>query len=416
MSITRPYLHSLLRDYKFDEIDPKSKIRQCLEELRGNVSDSENFYSPLTDAELKKLIFAIKAHIEEKNCFDMKLLDNKMIHKFMIDSLLTYELNYPTRNDAFREMTYLYFYTLGKHHSFSQSNALHIWLNHVIENPDLYIRQRFVTGLCNECSFPQLKLAECGCSDISHDRLFGDVRIEVERMVLDECLRIMVLDECSRMLDECSHIKESSTIKVLSLGPGKGLQDFIIILKLFMRGIKNIELTLIEKNYDMLLAPNKESVQQIWQKDWSEEKPLPAKYLNSYQEDIYAIVRALTVLSRCFTDAHLIIKQYPSVACLAEEKRRQTFDVIYAIDFEDYAKDNTENKSTSDFNALANYLSKDGSAIISSHNQIEKYEVEESKSNKSFFPVYSKEFKKVAPINELNNYQQKHNMKSFFKE
>lgn len=408
MSITRENLHHLLVDYSFDrEMNPirfktKSKARKCLEELRGNVRDFKNFYSSLTDAELKKLILAIKAHIADKNCFDMNLLDNRMIHKFMTDSLLTYELDYPTRNDALREITYLYFYTLGKRHSFSQSDALHIWLNHVIENPDLYIGHMFVTDFGNTYFFSQLKLDECGCNDISHDRLLSDVRIEVESMVIDECKKSQSL------------IKEGSTIKVLSLGPGKGLQDFIIILKLFMLGIKNIELTLIEKEYDKLLAPEKWSV-QIWQKDWSEEKPLPAKYLKDQQEDIYAIVRALTVLSRCFTDAHLIIKQYPSVACLAKEKRRQTFDVMYAIDFEDYNKDNLEDKSTADFNALANYLSKNGSAIISSHYQIEKYAVEESKSDKGFFPICSKKFKRVEPINELNQYQPKHAIKSFFK-
>lgn len=406
MPISRHVLHCLLVDYKQSSqgfFRSSSKIRLAIEKLRGDLRQHNRekyhrMYQNLDEQEMAELIQELYTYIAANKVSDLSDIDHLMIHKLMCDSLIGYELD-TNAYDSFRKVVSAYFFKLNRelHSEEKQSlTPLNIWLKHVIDNPSLYIGHIFVAGNGNEYSFEQLDLSECGCVDVSHDRRLSDVRLEVEKQVLQYA--------------EKSPTSAKKPLKILSLGSGGGLQDFIIIFKLLSRGIRNIELSLVETSYGSLLDPEEKYV-QIWQKEWRQGETLPSRYLISQQSNLYAIIRALSLLARSFNDAHLTVHQYPSVNSLKKDRRRNHyFDVIHAIDFEDYGP--PDSKAYQDFHALADCLSPEGTAILSHHYCIEQFKSGKEKDEMHLNKIKVTEFKPIVP--EAGSYNHRHSLQSFF--
>lgn len=181
------------------------------------------------------------------------------------------------------------------------------------------------------------------------------------------------------------------------MGPGEALQDFIIIFKLLNRGIRNIELTLVDPEYESLLSP----VEKL------EGSLLPERYYQSNQKEVYSIIRAISLLNRRYEDANICIYQYPSTEALKQdEKIVAPYDLIYAIDFEDYTKE----EAKKDFHGTANYLKKDGQAILSIHNQIMVFDLLQNQNE--YQEVNRIEYDPIKP--EEGKYHQINDVSSFF--
>lgn len=259
-------------------------------------------------------------------------------------------------------------------------------------NPELYVNHLWIDQHCNDYSVPSLNLSECGCQDVSHDRLFSNVRKSIEGMVIEACKAA-----------DANH----NQVKLLSVGPGGGLQDFNLILKLFSMGVKHIELTLIEPEYSSLLAPVSESTRRLYCNGLPEDSLLPESYYRGHQANLYSIIRAISLLTRCFSEAQINIFQYHS----ADDFKKDTamtapFDVIYGIDFEAYE----DEKAKADFDAAAQFLKPGGKAFVSCHHQITTLEMDEKKSLLLVDSI------KFEPISRLERgYVQQNELGSFFK-
>lgn len=416
MLISPQTLHLLLVNFEKNPsgcgfFSRKSSIRSCFESLRGNLEDHSTdgyvrMYSELSAAQMTQLINGLNTYIRTvKNISDLSNIDNAMVHQFMCESLLWYELNEPTTKDSFREVVNAYFYALNKKIKLitdpTEITPLNIWLQYFIENPQVYIDHIFVGGNGNSYKLALLDLRECACVDISHDRTLSDLRLETERRIIEECKKVQLS-------------QPKSPLKMLSLGTGEGLQDFLIVLKLFALGIQNIDLTFIERDYDCLLKPEESSV-KYWDKEWKTGDKLPPKYFRDEEPKLYSIIRALSLLSKKHIDSKLAISQYHSVQQLKEEKQHiESYDIIHAIDLDDY-----ESKSTShtDFHALADCLKPTGTAIASHHYEIDVFKAEKKDDVRIFKLEDTVRHAQTVPEIKANkmNYKIKHGPESFTK-
>ncbi|HEX2549766.1 MAG TPA: hypothetical protein VHM20_08050 [Gammaproteobacteria bacterium] len=390
MIINRHTLHCLLVDYRAK----KSEFRSAIEKIRGDLAIHEkenyrNFYSDLSPKEMGDLIQTLRNFIH-KNKIHPVTKDNNhlMMHQFMCQCLLAYELDFPLEQDPLRKIVDFYFIKLNKEmHLTTYHSSLKTWMQHLIQFPHLYIDQIFVGGYDNEYRFQDLNLTECGCIDVSHDRLLSDIRMDVEKQILDQCL-------------QRASLLATNPLNILSFGSGGGLQDFLLIYKLFSLGIKNIAITLVEFEYNSLLNPRKRSI-QIWDKNWDESKKIPEKYLNDNQDHLYSINRALSLLIRIFPEAQLIIRQYDSIRHLNKDSR---YDVIYGIDID-------ESSSHEDFYALAKNLKDEGTAILSAHYNIKNF----VKIDNVLKEIFSHEYKPTEFNKQQGGYIKKRLMnKAFF--
>ncbi len=417
LNIYRQTLHFLLVNFernslRFGFFSRKSPIRSCFESLRGDLEKHEkesyqHMYDLLNKKEMTQLINGLITYINTtKDISDFGNVDNDMIHTFMCQSLLWYELNNPTANDSFRQTVNTYFYALNKKlkliDKLDGTTPLNIWLQHFIEHPEAYIGHLFINGNGNSYEMDLLNLSECGCVDISHDRLLSDLRLQTERRIIEECIKL-----------KSSNPK--NPIKILSFGTGEGLQDFLIILKLFNLGIRNIELTFVEREYKGLLEPEQRFV-YYWDKNWKEKDKLPQKYLVDHESRLYSITRALSLLTKKFSDANLTISQYVSVEQLKKEKRHQnSYDIIQAIDLDDY--DEAKSDSYQDFHALAGFLKHEGVAVLSHHYKLDEFNPVNKDHDSLFNLVKTTQHTKTEP--KINDdkiyYSQKHSMQSFTK-
>jgi len=405
LKINRRYIHVLLVTHPhkthYDFFSFRSPLRLALERLRGDLvsheleenklEHSEWFHADLNQDEQDVFLNVLADYIQSTPCIsEMEDTDNLMVHTVMCEGLLAYELDTDGLNDSYRQVIDAYFAKLHKETcapdqkdlETENSTSLDVWLQHLIDNPELYLNHLLVQDHHNVYSLGQLDLSECGCVDLSHDRLFGNVRVSIEKMVLEYCQKI--------------HAKQpDAPIKLLSFGPGKGLQDFVLVLKLFKMGIRNLELTFIEPEYIHMLEPQEKILYNV-QKYWKYGDDIPSEYLQSYQNKLYSIVRALSLLSRSIKETNLTVFQYPSVQHLQTDRRQGgPFDVIYAIDIDDYCE--TDNHCRDDFNILANNLSEQGRAFLSCHNKIEQFEAEQLEESMRFFrPLLAVEFDGVA--------------------
>lgn len=412
MRIYRHKLHCLLVKFPGSNFSTswfgpkKSAIRQDLERLRidDEIHKREEYrrlFSYLDDAEMLELMAALRKYIHGSNKLsDMSLADNHMIHHFMSDCLIEHTLdNHP--HDAFMDVLNEYYTALGLelHYVTDKKNrsSIQIWLQYVTDNPFIYINHLF-DDEGNEYRFKQLGLSECGCVDISHDRLLSDVRKETEEFILAQCKR------------HCE-LYPNKTLKLLSFGPGEGLQDFILLFKLFSMNMLNVEITFIEPKYRLLSRPDERNMRENWQKDWQHGMPLPEKYCLAYQEDNYNIIRALSLLTKCFPAAKLAISQYADVSQLKVNEHRDEYDVIYAIDMEDYEDGN---KVKTAFNFLSDCLSPHGVAVVSHHYQVEKFRRADTQGQAATFEsIEVKNY--VKPDIVGGGYITKHSLNHIFK-
>lgn len=412
--INRQYIHSLLVQYKFFAkgfFSKKSEFRLFLERFVGTDEEHKwdgykKIYAALDQKEEGELNYALLKYIGSQQVHDLKLPDNQLIHDFLSKLLIFFELDAVTFPSQFRNTVDRYFLKLNQElHLIPETKPqdqllkpLDIWLQHVIDYPELYISHIFSGGDGNFYNLPELDLSECGCVDVSHDRRLSDIRLHVEKMVLDECKKF-----------QTSHPKEP--LPILSFGPGKGLQDFIIILKLLNLGIKNIKLTFIESTYNDFFSPPTEERVQCFEAEWKQHSKLPYNYLKYIQTPVYTIIRALSLLSRHFPDSQLTIFQYDSVKNFSDDQRHDhLIHIIYGIDLEEY--DEKSSATRSEFHALAPYLAEDGIAILSHHYCIEQFKSE--KSTTSLKQVEIIEYKPTVS-DERGAYLNRNPMKCFFK-
>ncbi len=368
MKINRHTLHCLLVDYP----GKKSELRKDLERIRGDVNDHKKMYDDLTSEEMLDLTQSFTRFINKNKIHPIEQSDTHfLVHRLMCQYLLAYELDFPLDHDPLRKVVEYYFLKLNTEMHLSQDNsALKTWIHHLTQFPHFYINQLFIGGMGNDYRLPDLELGECGCADVSHDRLLSDIRVDVEKQIISECLK--------RKPDD-----SNKPLRILSLGTGKGLQDFILLYKLFALNINNIAMTLIEPEYDRLLNPQKKSV-TIWDKNWDESKKLPQKYLTSQQKKLYSITRALSLLTRVFPEAKLSIHQADSITRL---DKNHAFDVIHAIDYEDYSYENSN--AYRDFQTLGNHLKDDGTILLSYHYCIKNFVKENNQLKESFTQEYN---------------------------
>lgn len=193
------------------------------------------------------------------------------------------------------------------------------------------------------------------------------------------------------------------------MGAGEGLQDFILIWKLFQMGIWNIEICLIEPEYRELLNPEKALITRR-NPDWLEESPIPISYYQSYQHKVYSIINALSVLNKCHDKANITISLYSSIHQLKTDmKNNETFDIIYGIDLEDYS--DKDSSAYQDFNQSLELLSNKGQAFLSHHYCIETF-VAKKTMLKTEFKHDLIDMDRVLPINQ--KYQVQNSAKNFF--
>ena len=420
--INRHSIHLLLvahpYNMHYDFFSSKSPLRLTLEGLRGDLvshkleecrlEQSELFHADLNQDEQGVFLHALVDFIQSTPCIGvMEDTDKLMIHTLMCEGLLAYELDVDSLNDPYRQIIDTYFtklhkeiYTPGQQDSETENiTSLDVWLQHLIDNPELYLSHLSVPDRINVYSLRQLELSECGCIDQSHDRLIGNVRVSIEKMVLEYCQKI-------------HEGHPDAPIKLLSFGSGRGLQDFILVLKLFKMGIQNLELTFIESDYTHMLEPQEKIVKK-YQKSWTSGDGIPLGYLQSYQNKLYSIIRALSLLSRIIKGTNLTVFQYPSVQHLqADKEHGGPFDVIYAIDIDDYCEPDYD--SHDEFHMLADNLSEQGRAFLSYHHVIEQFEVEQREERKQFKTLSSIEFDNVAQIKGINHEFQ-HPPSSYFR-
>ncbi len=315
----------------------KPNIITSLEKIRYDLNDySEN---DIGENEMNYFLNSLMIFVETNTYNNFP--ENIVMHQLMTKYLMIYELDFFELEDRFKEIINLYFNHLNVSYKLTDStNPLNIWYVHFTKYPENYIDHFFVRDFWNNYQFTLLNLSECGCIDISHDRLLSDVRMNVENKILNSCF---------------------DGVKLLSLGVGHGLQEFILIHKLLSKGITNIELCLVEWKYNGLLEITKESV-NFWDYEYEESRTVPMKYYNSLQGQLYNIIRAISLLSKIYPASCLIISQYFNVKNIDKSKE---FDLVYAIDF--------DNDDLSDFHYLAKHLSPNGKAIISRHYNISEY-------------------------------------------
>ncbi|MDP1604170.1 MAG: hypothetical protein Q8M03_13000 [Legionella sp.] len=396
-------LHVFLICFK-DESGPsfysknKSDLRATLKSLSGSGYRNDD----LSREEKNQLIEAISNYVLQNNVSSGSV-DNQMLHEIMVKYLLQYELDYVSNDevDEFKLTIENYFLKLNQELRLlspeilneSDFKALLIWLELLTNYPDEYIRHMWVHGNGNDYYLNSLELSECGCIDTSHDRLFGNVRLQVEKFVLEAC--------------EIANSSVDDPLKLLSMGPGGALQDFVIIFKLLTMGIRHIELTLLEPEYECLLGPISEITRKIYCRNLPEGSPLPEKYYVNYQKKIYSIIRAISLLNRRFEDATINIYQYHSLENLKQDvKIVAPYDIVYAIDFDDYEIEGAK----TDFHETANYLKPGGRAILSVHNQIMLFTT--LQNNNEYMEINSVEFDSIQPDGE--GYHQKNDNSSFF--
>lgn len=379
---TREQLHLLLGNFPEAQtkhfLSSKSRLRRTIEQLRGDLEQHRNekyvhMNESLNPQDMETLVNAIRTYTNTtQHIGNMDSIDNKMLHNLMCEGLLCYELELSQERDSYRHIIDDYFYALNRDAALGFSdnaNPVDIFFQHLTKNPACYVFHTFTGGHDNSYSIPMLGLSECGCVDISHDRLLGDVRIAVEGLVIERCRAIYALHP-----DKC--------INLLSFGAGEGLQDFVLIFKLFRMGIQNIHLTLIEPNYSVLLKPEERYV-ECWEKGWKKGQPIPADYFNSAEKKLYSIIRALSLLTRSFNRSNLTISQYASVinmdrdrrmlAPIEQQDRSDEMDIVYAIDIEDYTSNH--NNAQTDFLQTAKFLSADGTAVLSYHHEVEQFKL-----------------------------------------
>jgi hypothetical protein len=108
----------------------------------------------------------------------------------------------------------------------------------------------------------------------------------------------------------------------------------------------------------------------------------------------------------------LTIYQYSSVSKFKSDAfRSQSLDIVYAIDCDTY---NSKDKSYNDFHALADCVSANGTAIVSSHYRVEKFKVKKEDDKTSFESISIMEVEKPTSIED--NYKQIRQLKQFYKE
>jgi hypothetical protein len=411
MKMNRHLLHYLLVEHphqkpSFSLFNSKSSIRQAIERIRIDLEVHEKekyfrFNADLNDDEMAQLITDLKDYIRSnQRISDLSIVDHQMIHQLMCTSLIAYELD-QHGYDNYRKIIDDYFqrFYLDQHDEKPQAQmtSLNIWLNHLIDYPHFYIAHIFVGGHGNDYRLPSLDLAECGCVDISHDRLLSDVRSQAQRLVIEQCKKYQAS-------------AKAGCVKILSLGSGEGLQDFILMLNLFRSGVRNIELTLVEPRYERLLAPQQKIIKN-WQAEWKEGEKIPQKYYLSNQDELYNFTRAISLLARCFDDSHISISQYHSVSSLMQDSRRANqYDLIYAIDLDEYTEGS---EAFNDFHALAPCVATQGTAIVSHHYLIERFSPLHDQEASKFKQIEMKEFQAPPVVN--GGYAYKHAMKDFFR-
>lgn len=377
----------------------KSTLRMTLEQLRGEFEINRS-YSNLTPQEMEQFEKAISSHIEKNRVSDFVDVDNQLINALICEFLLTFELAESPKKkkeDGFYKIIIHYFNKLAQELNFPQNiqnSPLQIWLQHLKLNPQFYLDHLFIGGNGNSYRFPLLDLAECGCINVSHDRLLGNVRTHAENLVLDTCKKL----------------HEDQPIKIISMGPGEGLQEFVLIWKLFQMGRMNIQLCLVEPDYQYLLIPDKKTV-NIWDAEWSEEMPLPEKYLVTQQKKFYPLIEALSLLNRGHEKANLSLSLYPAIQYLVQEKHLYgEFDIVYGIDMEDCAYN--DSKAKQDFQQATTLLKNGGKAILSYHYQIETFDIQKESQNVNIKHDML-QLERVQPVK--NEYQIKNPIESFFK-
>lgn len=400
--ISRHYLHTLLCEFKMPQSSTSklfSKKPSNLRVIIKTLSAEGRKYDHLNEEEMNHLIEAIRLYVTS-NHLSSDSVDNLMLHHMMCKYLFMYELDYTSTNliDEFKLVIDEYFLKINNELellpteilSESSHSSLLIWLECLTNKPSLYLTHLWIAGDGNEYGLQHLELEECGCVDASHDRLFGRVRLQIEKLVLQECENT---------------VSETTPLKLLSMGPGAALQDFIIVFKLLNKGIRNIELTLVEPEYESLLAAVDENTKAIYCRGLPEGSPLPEKYYLNQQKKIYSIIRAISLLSRCYEDANIGIYQYHSIEDLKQDVEIVApYDLVYAIDFENY----TEEKAREDFYTTANYLKADGHAFLSTHNQIMIFEVTHENQYKEIERIEHERIKREADgyhqLNDISNF------------
>jgi len=157
-----------------------------------------------------------------------------------------------------------------------------------LSNYLLEIEKRLEDNGCGEVTLKGTCLGECSCESTgSHNRFKKqNTRSKVETIIVE-------------------HIKENfpnQTVNLLSVGSGKFLQDYLLVLKLLKAGVRSINLTMIE----------------------------PDKDQKAYEDFVNEMVR----LQKEFPELDLQYSRYDSVNDIANNNRN--YDVTYAIDYDAY--------------------------------------------------------------------------------
>lgn len=410
IAISKHVLHLYLCDApkKSNNVFSRSRdqIALLFKELRGN---SDSMRGCLNQSELKKLFSQLADYLNSKKIMSDDR-DFSLIHSLMCDLLLRFSLDESDLKvkvveserrlsiDPFKKLVDFYFEKLANELKIlitQETSSLEIWLESFKSIPGMYLGHLFVACNGNEWILIPLGLTECGCIDVSHDRLLGDVRLKVESIVLDSC----------------KQLQESLTyrpLKILGLGVGGGLQDFILVWKLLRLGVHNIELSFVEPCYKNLLAASKETI-QIWDSTWTENDEIPQKYYRANQDKIYNVIRAISLLSRIYKHANISLSLYPSMTHFLKENRK--IDIAYAIDFEDYDSNEDAKK---DFHSIADVLSENGLAILSQHYQIDTFNsYEEARGHMSLKQKEHFQFDKIEQV-EGGGYRYRRPLQNFF--
>jgi len=387
------------RAWKHSDIDTISKY------IAMSTQNNKTFYSSLSSIEAQNLIRLLKIFLTKTKINpDMIEPAHIIVHKFMCKNLISYELDFSFKSDPLRQFIEYYFQKLKKEMTINQKTprtAIEILFMHMAQYPHLYIHE-IIQGEGSAYRLSSLNLTECGCSN--HHRILSDTRLIIEEKIISECIKQ-------------NKINSKRPLRVLSLGSGGGLQDFLIVYKLFSAGIIHIDISLIEQQYGYILHPEDIPINE----NENSSQKIQEEYYEVYQDETYDPARALLLLSRVFSKSRLHIHQNDFVSHI---QKNENFDVIYAIDFENYSNfkdqpfDEEEDcphyiqsyQAYKDFHALSKHLTPSGKAFLSYNSNIQIFE----KENDHFKEVSFLDCKPVTSNNKLNTKHDEKSMQSFF--